>query len=295
MTTPNTSTQVETITAPTNIKLEFFSAQRGKDKTGADRVVLLWKTGAEAHNLGFNVYREQGGERIPLNSSLIAGSALLMSGALPKHSGKTYSWIDSSANAGSGPYWLEDVDVNGTRILHGPVSPAASTNAQLASDATSAVTVNQLNQAQPAAALTGVSHPVENVLPDTLPTVAQQQKQFELAATSRSKNIREARRLVLRNAAATDPSWVGRECGSGIPASLRRGHRAADTDHRRLRRPWRFRSSGCNLFLRHRNRYAILRHQSLLARGGRIARRADSPFTALRRFESASRKLSVHG
>ena len=181
MTTPNTSTQVETITAPTNIKLEFFSAQRGKDKTGADRVVLLWKTGAEAHNLGFNVYREQGGERIPLNSSLIAGSALLMSGALPKHSGKTYSWIDSSANAGSGPYWLEDVDVNGTRILHGPASPAASTNAQLASDASSAVTVNQLNQAQPAAALTGVSHPVENVLPDTLPTVAQQQKQFELA------------------------------------------------------------------------------------------------------------------
>ena len=176
MTTPNTSTQVETITAPTNIKLEFFSAQRGKDKTGADRVVLLWKTGAEARNLGFNVYREQGGERISLNSSLIAGSALLMSGALPKHSGKTYSWIDSSANAGSGPYWLEDVDVNGTRILHGPVSPAASTNAQLASDPTSAVTVNQLNQAQP-----GVSHPVENVLPDTLPTVAQQQKQFELA------------------------------------------------------------------------------------------------------------------
>ena len=50
---------------PTSIKLEFFSAQRGKDKTGADRVVLLWKTGAEAHNLGFNVYREQGGERIP--------------------------------------------------------------------------------------------------------------------------------------------------------------------------------------------------------------------------------------
>ena len=181
MTTPNTSTQVETITAATKINLQMFAAQRGKDKTGADRVVLLWKTGAEAHNLGFNVYREQGGERIPLNSSLIAGSALLMSGALPKHSGKTYSWIDSSANAGSGPYWLEDVDVNGTRILHGPVSPAASTNAQLASDASSAVTVNQLNQAQPAAALTGVSHPVENVLPDTLPTVAQQQKQFELA------------------------------------------------------------------------------------------------------------------
>jgi hypothetical protein len=83
MTSPNTSNQVETITFATNIKLEFFTAQRGKDKTGSNRVVVLWKTGGEAHNLGFNVYREQSGERVPLNPSLIAGSALLMNGALP--------------------------------------------------------------------------------------------------------------------------------------------------------------------------------------------------------------------
>ena len=183
MTTANTSTQTETITAATKIKLESFSAQRGVDGTGAERVVLLWKTGGEAHNLGFNVYREQAGERVPLNSSLIAGSALLMSGALPKHSGKTYSWIDSSANAGSSSYWLEDVDVNGTRVLHGPVSPAASTNYALsASDRTSAIMLNRLNKAQPAPTLNDISHPIENVLSPTLATVVQQQKQFELAS-----------------------------------------------------------------------------------------------------------------
>ncbi len=182
MTSPNTSNPVQTtITAATSIKLEFFSAQRAQDQTGVDRVVLRWKTGGESHNLGFNVYREQNGERVQLNSSLIAGSALLMSGALPKHSGKTYSWIDSSPNAG-GPYWLEDVDVNGTRILHGPVSASPSNNTQIASDVAPAVTVPQLNQPQPAAALNNLSHPVENVLPDTVPTAAQLQKQFELAA-----------------------------------------------------------------------------------------------------------------
>ena len=180
----NTSTQTETITAATSIKLESFSAQSGKDKTGTNRVVLLWKTGREVHNLGFNVYREQGGERVQLNPSLIAGSALLMSGALPKHSGKTYAWIDSSASAGSGPYWLEDVDVNGTRILHGPVSASALSGSGSASEsipATSAM-LHQLNQVQPTATLTGTSHPLENISQNTSPTPAQYQKQFDVAA-----------------------------------------------------------------------------------------------------------------
>jgi Peptidase family C25/Domain of unknown function DUF11 len=180
----NTSTQTDTITAPTSIKLESFSAQSGQDRTGTNRVVLLWKTGREVHNLGFNIYREQGGERVQLNPSLIAGSALLMSGALSKHSGKTYTWIDSSASAGSGPYWLEDVDVNGTRMLHGPVSPSASSGSESASElipATSAM-LHQLNQVQPAATLTGTSHPLENISQNTSPTPAQYQKQFDIAA-----------------------------------------------------------------------------------------------------------------
>ncbi|MGB8987670.1 MAG: DUF11 domain-containing protein, partial [Candidatus Sulfotelmatobacter sp.] len=189
MTTPNTSTQVETITAATSIKLESFAAQFGQDKTGANRVVLLWKTGTEVHNLGFNIYREQAGERVRLNSSLIAGSALLMKGALPKHSGRTYIWIDSSANAGSSPYWLEDVDVNGTRILHGPVSATASGSSQIASNAnaTPSVMLNHLNQSQPAASVDGSSHRVENTLQNSSSTVAQQQKQFALAAHSAIK------------------------------------------------------------------------------------------------------------
>ena len=178
----NTSTQMETITAATKIQLQSFSAQLSRDKNGANRVMLFWKTGGEAHNLGFNVYKEQAGERIQLNSSLIAGSALLMSGALPKHSGKTYSWIDWSAGAG-GAYWLEDVDVNGTRTLHGPITAEAVTfqqSLQPTEDATAML--SQLNLVQPAAGASEPGHPVENVLRNLWPTITQQQQQFALAA-----------------------------------------------------------------------------------------------------------------
>jgi uncharacterized repeat protein (TIGR01451 family) len=180
----NTSTQTETITAATKIRLQAFAAQMGKDPTGASRVLLFWKTGGEAHNLGFNVYREQNGERVRLNPSLIAGSALLMSGALPKHSGKTYAWIDSSTGSGAGAYWLEDVDVNGTRALHGPVTAEAATSLQSGPETlpTAALMLNQLNQALPAAAFNEGSHPVENVLQEFESTSTQRQKQFELAA-----------------------------------------------------------------------------------------------------------------
>jgi uncharacterized repeat protein (TIGR01451 family) len=181
-TSNNSSTQNETITAPTRVQLMSFSAQTSKDKNGAGRVILFWRTGGEAHNLGFNVYREQNGSRVRLNPSLIAGSALLMRGALPKHSGKTYSWIDSSPTAGTGQYWLEDVDVNGTRTMHGPVE--ADVTVQVSNDAAPASTLmlDQLNQALPGIA-SDVSHPLEYIPHTVEPTPTRQQKQYALAAS----------------------------------------------------------------------------------------------------------------
>jgi hypothetical protein len=188
MTTPATATQVETITFATSIKLQSFSAQLGKDKLGANRVTLLWKTGGESHNLGFNVYREESGSRVRLNPSLIAGSALLMNGALPKHSAKSYTWIDSSATAGSGSYWLEDVETSGARVLHGPVSPTAATNTDSISEPDSAsssavsATMQQLNQSQPHSTSNSVNHRIEAVSANLPATLAQRQKQFGIAS-----------------------------------------------------------------------------------------------------------------
>lgn len=180
-TSNNSSSQNETITAPTRVQLISFVAQSGKDKNGAGRVILFWKTGGEAHNFGFNVYREQNGARVRLNPSLIAGSALLMRGALPKHSGKAYSWIDSSPAAGSAQYWLEDVDINGTRTLHGPVAANAATVTNSDASPTSTLMLDQLNQALPG--VSGeASHPLEYVPQRVEPTPTRQQKQFALAA-----------------------------------------------------------------------------------------------------------------
>ena len=48
----NTSTQSETITAPTTITLQSFSAHFGVDKNGANRVILTWKTSGEVSQSG---------------------------------------------------------------------------------------------------------------------------------------------------------------------------------------------------------------------------------------------------
>ncbi len=147
----NSSTQVESVLAATKVNLRSFSAHFATDANGGNRVVLLWKTGGEAHNLGFNVYRDQNGNRVRMNPSPIAGSALLMRGGLSRHAGRTYAWIDPSAGPVGASYWLEDIDVNGTRTMHGPVS--ATNSLRSASDAPVSETrmFSQLNQATPSA------------------------------------------------------------------------------------------------------------------------------------------------
>ncbi len=177
----NTSTTApETITYPTAISVQSFTAGIGTDQSGASRVVLSWKTGGEARNLGFNIYREANGSRLRVNASLIAGSALLMNGALPKHSGKSYAWIDSLPMTAGALYWLEDVDVNGIRTMHGPISIDPGTNVASESLATETRTVSQLSQAQ--LATSDGSRIVESVSIPSAITSAQMQRQFELAA-----------------------------------------------------------------------------------------------------------------
>jgi uncharacterized repeat protein (TIGR01451 family) len=178
----NTSTQSETITAPTRITLQSFSAHSATDKNGANRIVLTWKTGGEAHNLGFNVYREQSGNRVRMNPSMIAGSALLMSGSLPKHAGRSYAWIDPSAGVTGASYWLEDIDVNGTRTMHGPVSVSAGMQAGSEATASETRMLSQMNQAQPPTPGSQESHTVETLPLASAPTPSQIQKQYELAA-----------------------------------------------------------------------------------------------------------------
>ena len=115
-TTNNTASASVPIEGPTSVKVNSFSASQN-----GSGVLLAWNTGGEIHNLGFNVYRDVNGRKTQLNPSLIAGSALLMREALEQHAAKSYGWIDKSPIAGA-EYWLEDVDLNGTRTMHGPIN-----------------------------------------------------------------------------------------------------------------------------------------------------------------------------
>ncbi|HEV2697547.1 MAG TPA: C25 family cysteine peptidase, partial [Terriglobales bacterium] len=113
--TNNTASVTTLIEFPTAVNINSVSAS---PMSGG--VLVSWKSGGEVHNLGFNVYRDSGDGKVRLNSSLIAGSALLMRETLEQHGARSYVWIDRSGVAAS--YWLEDVDLNGTRTMHGPIS-----------------------------------------------------------------------------------------------------------------------------------------------------------------------------
>jgi uncharacterized repeat protein (TIGR01451 family) len=170
----NTATQTTLISFPTVVKLESFTA-----KATANGILLLWRTGSELRNLGFNLYREQNGERVRLNPSLVAGSALTIRAGLAKHAAKTYAWIDRSPTATNYLYFLEDVDLDGTRTLHGPVSPQADLSA---TEQPRAQMIAELNGSPGQELHAPTSHVQEEPSPVSRIASEQQETQFQLAA-----------------------------------------------------------------------------------------------------------------
>ena len=145
--TNNSTSVTSTIAAPTAVQLASF---RAMPRQGGG-VLLEWKTREEIRNLGFNVFRLEGPSRQRLNPSIIAGSALLIRGGRPQHAAKTYQWFDANGTQQS-TYELEDVDLNGTRMPHGPVSVDVSA-APSSGAISQPLFLTQLNRAttQPAA------------------------------------------------------------------------------------------------------------------------------------------------
>lgn len=83
-----------------------------------NKVLLKWTTAAEIENAGFNILRadSEGGPYVQINAALIPAKGDPMRG-------HTYRYLDKDAELGKTYYYkLEDVDLNGTRTLHGPVS-----------------------------------------------------------------------------------------------------------------------------------------------------------------------------
>ncbi len=153
--TNNTSTVNSAITAPTAVELDSFTAQM---RAGGG-VVLRWRTREETRNLGFHVYREDATGRHRLDPSLIAGSALFFRGGLPQHRARTYGWIDPQGGPNAS-YWLEDVDLNGTSTMHGPIyAEARSQSTAPIGESRLLTQLNQAIAAQPSHVTHGLATP----------------------------------------------------------------------------------------------------------------------------------------
>ena len=98
--------------APTAVDLISFTA------TGQSSTILVeWETAQEIDNLGFNLYRssEPYGSYSKLNIRLIPG-------LISSVSGQRYTYIDTDVTRDVLYYYLlEDVDLDGTLTMHGPV------------------------------------------------------------------------------------------------------------------------------------------------------------------------------
>jgi hypothetical protein len=96
----------------TAVTLSYFTAEpRGV------HVALAWETGTEIDNAGFNLYRASApdGPYVKVNAALIAAQGDPTSGA-------SYAFLDRGLTPGTYFYKLEDVDLSGVTVFHGPIS-----------------------------------------------------------------------------------------------------------------------------------------------------------------------------
>ena len=113
-TTTTTVPPTTTTTVPTTIiELSTFNAIPGNKK-----VTLEWVTETEIDNAGFNIYRAENedGEYVQINEDLILAKGSSMEGA-------SYLFIDNKVKNRKAYYYkLEDMDLSGVSMMHGPVS-----------------------------------------------------------------------------------------------------------------------------------------------------------------------------
>ena len=103
-------------------KITLARTAEVKVTAGLTGVLIEWRTSFELDNLGFNLYREQGGVRTRVNPGIIAGSALTAGQGTPLYAGYSYQWFDAAGSLDA-RYYLEDLDLNGAQTLAGPFTP----------------------------------------------------------------------------------------------------------------------------------------------------------------------------
>ncbi len=119
-TTTATGTTTPTATqTPTSVRAGGMRATRYQNGTRVE-----WQSGYQPHSIGFRVYREEGGMKVPVSRELIAGPALLSGSGISLPADRGYSWWDEASNSGA-RYWIEELDLKGTSTFYGPITATA--------------------------------------------------------------------------------------------------------------------------------------------------------------------------
>ena len=104
---------------PTAITLNRFTATREDG-----RVVIRWETGVERNTWGYQLYRATSRDRA--QATRITPTIILARGR--GANGAAYIWHDTEASdAGDYWYWLEEVEIDGTTSIHGPIRISTQT------------------------------------------------------------------------------------------------------------------------------------------------------------------------
>lgn len=159
---------------PTAVRLKAFDAM-----SYDDMVTLRWQTGYEVDNLGYQLYREQNGVRVRVTPSVIAGSALLTRPGIELTAGYSYAWNDrfeKGLSAQGAQYWLEAIDLDGTSVWHGPITP--SRMAGLSPEQRSASLLSDLGNAPGAA---------QSEWPASFSSTREQQSSYRAAAITNAR------------------------------------------------------------------------------------------------------------
>jgi len=143
---PNSANNSDTAEAralrPTIARLRSMKARSSNGLT-----LVQWQTGYEHNNLGFHVYRETTEGRIRITPTVVAGSAFIAGRGVSLGAGFSYQWTDRfDARGRFTQYWLEDVDLNGKRTLHGPFAPEVSGNGSSLTVASNSLTLSELSK-----------------------------------------------------------------------------------------------------------------------------------------------------
>jgi uncharacterized repeat protein (TIGR01451 family)/fimbrial isopeptide formation D2 family protein len=167
--------------APTVVKMVTMDAvQTNKG------VTITWNTSFEQDNIGFFVWRERSGSaKEQASKQLIPGGAFVTAHRSP-NAKRSYRFFDAPPKSGQFvQYWVEDVDMNGVRTMHGPITPAIKNDATTGGGETEPdPSVNSVGGIFTTAAGMGVLAPEA-----TAPDAQRLAQQWALAAVSGAKIV----------------------------------------------------------------------------------------------------------